>query len=154
MKLLLLNLYTNGCNRLQKIFHSKTKKTHYFVSLYCFSSSSLSTKSTLRFILWPLSEVLAPRLGTTALTDQGYTTCQPPSVTSSCHPGPSISAFFTQCFQYKEKLWMLDCGLRPRRLRVIYSGGWHALMENVWKQRVQWWTKKYISRCAGMWSLW
>lgn len=72
----------------------------------------------------PLSGVLTCRLGTTPLTGQGYTTCQPPCLTSFCHPGPSSSASFTQSFQFSEKLrGCSNCRMRPRRLSVIYSGG-------------------------------
>lgn len=106
------------------------KIKHYFVLQKCFFLPCKSSHdgSHLCCESWPLTGVLTRRLGTTALSDRGYTTCQTPILTSLCRPAPSSSASFTQRFQFTEKLaWVLHCGLRPRGLSVIYSGGWHAL---------------------------
>lgn len=83
-------------------------------------------------------------------TVRGQATCQPPSVTSLCHPGPSGSLFFTQHLEIKEKkkpvgasLWIEAKKADSHLMRRVACCSWkiaaHKVLQN-------------ISMCATMWS--
>lgn len=155
MKLLLLNLYTNGCNRLQKIFHSKTEKnpiilcsyTAFLPLLYPLNQpSDLSCDLLVRS--WPLGwePLLSQTKGIQHVSLRvwhHHVTLAHPSV----HSSPSVFSTKKNC-----GCSTVDWGQEGWESFIQEAG--MLWWENVWKQRVQWWTKKYISRCAGMWSLW